>query len=165
MQGPSFGDIYYLDEEKLVLGSDPFHADIVVRDIEVELEHARLCSDEEGYVIRDLGTGKPTIVNGRAVDETCVLSCGDRVSVGDSVLEFIERDPVKEEFHRKMQRLISQDYLTGLLAKNRFDEMFDQSLEFCEDEGYPLGVLMADIDNLKKINDTYGPPTRRVRRR
>ncbi|MGB3635284.1 MAG: GGDEF domain-containing protein, partial [Rubrobacteraceae bacterium] len=78
------------------------------------------------------------------------------IELGDSVLEFIENDSIKAEFHRRIQRLINQDYLTGLLAKNRFDEKFEQSLKVCEDEGYALSVLMADIDNLKKINDTYG---------
>ncbi len=157
LQGPSFGDVYYLDEEPLVLGSNPFRADIVVRDIEVEPEHAEISSTTDGeYTLKDLGTGEPTIVNEEAVEDKQTLSCGDRIRLGDSVLEFIEQDPIKEEFHRKIQRLINQDYLTGLLAKNRFDEKFEQSLEICEDEGYPLSVLMADIDNLKKINDTYG---------
>lgn len=157
LQGPSFGDVYYLDEEPLVLGSDPFRADIVVRDIEVEPEHAEISHTPDiGYVLKDLGTEEPTIVNEEEIEDERPLSCGDRILLGDSVLEFIEQDPIKEEFHRKIQRLINQDYLTGLLAKNRFDEKFEQSLEICEDEGYPLSVLMADIDNLKKINDTYG---------
>lgn len=157
LQGPSFGDVYFLDEASLVLGSNPFKADIVVRDIEVELEHARIHPDPEGgYLLEDLGTGKPTIVNEEAIDEERSLSCGDRITLGDSVIEFVEQDPIKAEFHRRMQRQISEDYLTGLVAKNRFDEKFEQSLQICKDEDYPLGVLMADIDNLKKINDTYG---------
>ena len=157
LQGPSFGDVYYLDEASLVLGSNPFRADIVVRDIEVEPEHAEISLAPGGkYVLRDLGTGEPITVNDESIADKRLLSCGDRITLGDSVLEFVEQDPIKAEFHRKIQRQISEDYLTGLLSKNRFDEKFEQYLEICEDEERPLSVLMADIDNLKKINDTYG---------
>lgn len=157
MQGPSFGDVYYLGEGSLVLGSEPFRADIVVRDVEVEPEHAEIFhTSDGGYTLRDLGSGKPTLVNEEAVEGGRNLSCGDRIELGESVLEFIEHDPVKEDFHRKIQRLINHDYLTGLLAKNRFDERFEQSLEVCNEEEQPLSVLMADIDNLKQINDSYG---------
>ena len=106
--------------------------------------------------MRDLGSGEPVTVNEETVKEKRSLCCGDRITLGNSVLEFVERDPLKEEFYRKIQRLINRDYLTGLLAKNRFEEKFEQSLEVCDEEGYPLSVLMADIDNLKSINDTYG---------
>lgn len=157
LQGPSFGDVFYLAGGSLVLGNNPFRADIVVRDIEVEPEHAEISQTSDGeYVLKDLGTGEPTIVNDEVIDAERPLSCGDRIILGDSVMEFIAHDPVKEEFHRKIQRMINQDYLTGLLAKNRFDERFEQSLKVSAEEGYPLSTLMADIDNLKKINDTYG---------
>ncbi len=157
LQGPSFGDVYYLEGDSLVLGSNPFEADIIIRDIEVEWRHARIRRGaRNGYTLEDLGTGAPAVVNEENVEGTRPLRCGDRITVGDSVLEFIERDPIKEQFHRKIQRLINHDHLTGLLAKNRLDERFGQSLEICQEQGEPLGVLMADIDNLKKINDSYG---------
>ncbi|MDQ4106166.1 MAG: GGDEF domain-containing protein [Actinomycetota bacterium] len=156
MRGPSFGDIYYLDAEPSVLGSDPFRAELVVRDIEVAPMHAKVCLDPRsgGYVLQDLGGG--TAVNEREIEESCPLECGDRIFVGDSVMEFVEHDPLREHFHKNIQRLINQDHLTGLLAKNRFDEQFERSLEFARERELPLSVLMADIDNLKKINDTYG---------
>lgn len=156
LRGPSFGDIYYLNEKVSVLGSDPFRADLVVRDIEVQPMQAKVSPDRQsgGYVLQTLGS--ETFVNERRVEEWCPLECGDRIFIGDSVLEFIERDHLREHFHRNIQRLINQDPLTGLLAKNRFDEQFEHSLESARESNFPLSVLMSDIDNLKKINDSYG---------
>ena len=156
MKGPSFGDIYYLEEDASVLGSDPFKADLVVRDVEVESTQAKVLVDHQsgGYILQSLEGA--TLVNGQRVEEPRSLECGDRIFVGDSVLEFVERDHLREHFHRNIQRLINQDHLTGLLAKNRFDEQFEHSLEFVRERDLPLSILMSDIDNLKKINDSYG---------
>jgi diguanylate cyclase (GGDEF)-like protein len=84
------------------------------------------------------------------------LSDGDRIFVGDSVLEYSYGDPVKADFHGALHRLVSRDYLTGLLVKNRFDTEFEHRLEATSSAGQHLSVLMADIDNLKKVNDAHG---------
>ena len=157
LQGPSLGDFFALDGDELVLGNDPFHADVVVRDVEVEPRHAKIYRRPgDSYVLKDLGTGKVTTVNGEALQDEQPLSNGDRIALGDSVLEFSSGDPVKADFHDALNRLVSRDYLTGLLVKNRFDEEFDHHLETSSAEGRPLSVLMADIDNLKKVNDAHG---------
>ena len=155
LRGPSLGDFFALEGEDLVLGSDPFRADIVVRDIEVSAKHARIYRKPGGgYFIRDLGEG--TAVNEEVVEGERALTDRDRISLGDSVLEFSCGDPVRADFHGALHRLISRDYLTDLLVKNRFDEEFEHCLETASAEGRPVGVLMADIDNLKKINDAHG---------
>ncbi|MDP8948802.1 MAG: diguanylate cyclase [Actinomycetota bacterium] len=157
LQGPSLGDFYLLEGDDLVLGSDPLRADVVVRDIEVEHRHAEVYLERGSgeYALRDLGFGEGAAVNGEVLRDERRLSEGDRILLGDSVLEF-SRDPVKASFHEALHRLINQDYLTGLLAKNRFDEEFEHRLETTAALGKPLSVLMADIDNLKKINDQHG---------
>jgi two-component system cell cycle response regulator len=155
LRGPSLGDFFALEGEVLVLGSDPFRADVVVRDIVVEPRHAKIFRDPGGeYVLKDLDTGKGTIVNDEALEGERALSDGDRITLSNSVLEFSHGDPVRADFHGALHRLISRDYLTDLLVKNRFDEEFEHHLESAE--GRPLSVLMADIDNLKKINDAHG---------
>jgi two-component system cell cycle response regulator len=155
LRGPSLGDFFALEGDALVLGSDLFRADVVVRDIEVEPRHAKILREPGGgYVLRDLGTGKGTTVNGEILEGGWLLSDGDRITLSDSVLEFSHGDPVRADFHGALHRLISRDYLTDLLVKNRFDEEFEHHLESAE--GRPLSVLMADIDNLKKINDAHG---------
>jgi two-component system cell cycle response regulator len=157
LRGPSLGDFFGLEGEALVVGSDPFRADVVVRDVEVEPRHAKIYRGPGGgYVLKDLGTGKGTTVNGEALEDDRPLSHGDRIVLGDSVLEFTHGDPVRADFHGALHRLISRDYLTDLLVKNRFDEEFVHRLEVMSDQGRPLSVLMADIDNLKKINDAHG---------
>jgi two-component system cell cycle response regulator len=157
LQGPSLGDFFALEGDTLVLGSDPFRADVVIRDVEVEPRHARICRDfEGGYSIRDLGGGEGITINDEALEGERPLSDGDRITLGDSVLEFSYGDPVRADFHGALHRLISRDYLTDLLAKNRFDEEFEHWLQVMSAEGRPLSVLMADIDNLKQINDAHG---------
>lgn len=160
LAGPSLGDFYVLDGDDVILGNDPFHADMVVRDIGVEPQHAEIRLDPRSgdYVLRGLSQEKDVTVNGaslKGMNGGHRLSEGDRISLGDSVLEF-SRDEVWASFHRELHRLINLDYLTGLLAKNRFDEEFDHCLEQARSQNFPVSTLMADIDNLKKINDAHG---------
>ena len=110
------------------------------------------------YVVRELATGEGTTVNGEPLTDSGHhrLHTGDRIVVGDSVLEFLQDDPVKAKFHRALDRLNNQDHLTKLLAKKRFDEEFEYWLQTMAAARKPLSILMADIDNLKKINDTSG---------
>ncbi len=156
LRGPSLGDFFALEEDVLVLGSDPFRADVVIRDVEVSPKHIWIVREPErgGYALKNLG--EDTAVNGELLEGECQLSDGDRIFVGDSVLEYSHGDPVRADFHGALHRLVSRDYLTGLLVKNRFDAEFEHSLERASTAHQPLGVIMADIDNLKKVNDAYG---------
>jgi diguanylate cyclase (GGDEF)-like protein len=159
LQGPGLGDFFEITDDELVLGSDPFSADIVVRDVEVEPRHAELYRRPGGYALRGVEAGKTIALNGEVMEEPgCgqLLSDGDRIHVGDSVLEFSHQDEIKASFFEQLHHLVNRDHLTGLLSKGRFDREFEHRLEAMADQGRPLSVLMADIDSLKKINDAKG---------
>ena len=159
LQGPGLGDFFEITDDELVVGSDPFRADIVVRDVEVEPCHVEVYREPGGYVVRGVGAGKEIALNGEVMDESgCghLLSDGDRIHLGDSVLEFSHQDEIKASFYEQLHHLVNRDYLTGLFSKDRFDREFEHRLEVTADEGRPLSVLMADIDSLKKINDANG---------
>jgi len=159
LQGPGLGDFFEITDDELVLGSDPFSADIVVRDVEVEPRHAELYKKPGGYAVRGVQAEKTIALNGEVMEEPgCghLLSDGDRIHVGDSVLEFSHQDEIKASFYEQLHRLVNRDHLTGLFSKGRFDREFEHRLEAMADEGRPLSVLMADIDSLKKINDGNG---------
>jgi two-component system, cell cycle response regulator len=159
LQGPGLGDFFEITDDELVVGSDPFRADFVVRDVEVEPQHAWVYKESGGYVVRGVGAQKAIALNGEVMEDAGgghLLSDGDRIHLGDSVLEFSHQDEIKASFYEQLHHLVNRDHLTGLFSKDRFDREFEHRLEVTADEGRPLSVLMADIDSLKKVNDANG---------
>lgn len=50
------------------------------------------------------------------------------------------------------------DALTGLYNRKVIEERFEVEVEKADQLGYPISVLMADLDHFKKVNDTFGHP-------
>ena len=49
-----------------------------------------------------------------------------------------------------------RDPLTNLFNRRYLDETLERELARAEREGYPLCIMMMDIDHFKTVNDTYG---------
>jgi diguanylate cyclase (GGDEF)-like protein/PAS domain S-box-containing protein len=50
----------------------------------------------------------------------------------------------------------SRDSLTGLFNRRYMEESLDREIRRAAREGYGLGVLLADLDNFKQLNDAFG---------
>jgi diguanylate cyclase (GGDEF)-like protein/PAS domain S-box-containing protein len=50
----------------------------------------------------------------------------------------------------------SRDPLTGLFNRRYMEESLDRELRRAAREGYGLGMLMADLDKFKELNDAFG---------
>ncbi|HLD93291.1 MAG TPA: sensor domain-containing diguanylate cyclase [Anaerolineales bacterium] len=61
---------------------------------------------------------------------------------------------VQEE--RRLQLKASTDSLTGVLNRETILQHAEAELERAVREQQPLGLMLVDMDELKKINDTYG---------
>jgi len=48
------------------------------------------------------------------------------------------------------------DPLTGLLTRGAFFEICDGEIARAKRKGYPLALMMTDLDHFKRINDQYG---------
>ena len=55
-----------------------------------------------------------------------------------------------------MQRQATRDGLTGLMNHRAFYEALEQELWRSRRYGGMISMIMADIDNLKKVNDNFG---------
>lgn len=56
----------------------------------------------------------------------------------------------------QLQEQVIRDPLTGCFNRRYLVETIDREFARAEREGYPISILMADIDQFKLTNDTYG---------
>jgi diguanylate cyclase (GGDEF)-like protein len=63
------------------------------------------------------------------------------------------------ETNKELHHLSITDGLTGLSNRKHILELLDREISRYQRYGYPVSVLMLDIDYFKKVNDTYGHQT------
>src|SRR5262245_22715297 len=60
------------------------------------------------------------------------------------------------ELQDQLRHLATRDTLTGLWNRAAILARLDQELARGRREGHPVGVVLADLDHFKRINDTHG---------
>lgn len=60
------------------------------------------------------------------------------------------------DLQSRLQEQAIRDALTGLFNRHYLDETLPRELSRAKRDGYPLALIMVDIDNFKQVNDTYG---------
>lgn len=60
-------------------------------------------------------------------------------------------------YFQAMRRMAETDQLTGLPNKRTFDRYMEREIEVCKRYGTPSSVLMVTIENLRRLNEEYGP--------
>jgi diguanylate cyclase (GGDEF)-like protein len=58
--------------------------------------------------------------------------------------------------HDVVQRQAITDDLTGLVNRRRFKEVLEAEIERARRFGEPLAIILADLDDFKRINDMFG---------
>ncbi len=76
-----------------------------------------------------------------------------RVGVGRRIIE-LHRDI--EAKNQLLEKLALTDELTGLPNRRAIEEWASRQLSGAERHGFPLWVVMADLDHFKAVNDSYG---------
>ncbi|MCZ8252796.1 MAG: GGDEF domain-containing protein [Hylemonella sp.] len=62
----------------------------------------------------------------------------------------------KEQADARNRRLALQDDLTGLHNRRFIFEVLGQQLALAERHGWPMALLIVDVDHFKRVNDTHG---------
>lgn len=154
--GEGLGQRISVDAEPTLIGRSD-EADLQLAHPSVSRIHCRIDAKGQEYRIRDLGATNPTRVNDQVLgDEPMVLTDGDHITVGESVLKFIGNTSIEAPYHAEIYEQVTRDALTGLYNRRHFIELLDKELARASRYKRPLALCIIDIDLFKHINDTYG---------
>ncbi|PCJ35216.1 MAG: hypothetical protein COA75_11335 [Cellvibrionales bacterium] len=67
----------------------------------------------------------------------------------------VEVEGLRHQLMEK-QQVLALDPLTGVANRGGFDKRFDEELARSQRIGFPLSLLLIDIDKFKYVNDTFG---------
>lgn len=161
VQGRELGREFRLKRSLNIIGRDESAHITIIGDPKVSRRHASvraeydLKNQRKQYIISDLGSTNNTYVNGEQISKK-TLSAGDKITIGDTFLNFMIQDEIDASFHEEIQRRLNYDQLTGLLTRDSFELAVRTELDKCRKQPVSIALMMLDFDRFKKINDTYG---------
>lgn len=88
--------IFKLEAARLVIGSDPDEAQIVIPEIKVSGAHAVLVWEGDTYSIFDKDSTTGTLVNGQELKMGHRMAAGDVIKIGDTELVYIRKTLIGE---------------------------------------------------------------------
>lgn len=143
-----------LERGTVILGRGQ-DADIRFEDELVSRRHCALSFDGSSVTVEDLGSTNGTFVDGNFVHKQ-VLDSDNRLQIGKMVLKVAYKDPSEEAFSREIYEAATTDSLTGLLNRQAFMDRSAGELIYARRNNAFVHVLMIDVDNFKRVNDTWG---------
>ncbi|MGH7284173.1 MAG: diguanylate cyclase [Polyangiaceae bacterium] len=153
--GPDVGMRMLLDKS-IEIGRDP-DAELPLRDESISWRHVRIEDRGAGeWAAVDIKSTNGTLLNGQPCIDS-PLKPGDRVFIGKTILELQEQDAIRAGFNAEVERLLTEDELSGLWVKRRFDAQLATTASAVDAGSIPcLSVIVMDLDGVKGINDTHG---------
>ena len=153
-EDPMLGSERVVDYEKMIKY-------FLARPERVQIGNIRSGADTEDIGLGDPTTnsflGIPLISGGKPVAILTIenLSNDDVEKFGILAIQ-LSLEINKVFLYEAVEKMAVTDSLTGLYVRRYFTERLDEELGRSARQGLKFSFLMLDIDDFKKINDTYG---------
>ncbi len=129
---------------------------LVVNDPLVSRKHFKIWQYREEFLIEDLNSLNGTYVNQKKLEKKEKILDGSIITAGRTIFKFEARSQLESLFHQYLYTAATTDRMTGLLNKYYFVDQLKRQLSYAKRYEKQFVILMADLDNFKKINDTFG---------
>ncbi|MBD1400600.1 diguanylate cyclase domain-containing protein [Pelovirga terrestris] len=107
---------------------------------------------EKIFAGRDKIEGEITLLNTKNMPLIVRIEAVKTVSMQECLFALIDITK-NRHYEEKLQYLSAHDTLTGLFNRSFFDAELERLMD---SRLYPVSIIIADVDDLKGINDTFG---------
>ena len=95
-------------------------------------------------------------IRGRAVGKATAIRLAARERLVETLGKQLALAVANIRLRATLSEQSARDSLTGLFNRRYMEESLDREVRRAAREGYGLGVLLADLDNFKQLNDAFG---------
>lgn len=157
IRGTPQGKKYSLKgQKKYILGRDK-SADIQLDDANVSRQHSIITMEDEKIYIADMGSRNGTFLNDESIGPNKVeLAKEDMIKMGSTILKYLPAGQLETLYHINITNAAHMDKLTSLYNRKYISEVLEVEFKRAKALHSNISVVLFDIDNFKKINDTYG---------
>ena len=92
----------------------------------------------------------------RSTQSQALRSRDEMIAASQTVQSAEERIAELESKLEKIGELVREDVLTGSLNRRGMEDVFERELARADRRHSPLCIAMLDLDDFKRLNDTYG---------
>ncbi len=152
--GNDSGCRYKLNSGFMTIGRSP-EADISIEDERISRIHCVIKLLGHTITIEDKGSTNGTYVDARKISRAQLLP-GASLQLGHSIMKIEYKTEAEVRSEKKLLQRASLDALTGIFNRHHFNKLALIEMAYAGRHKLPTGVVLMDIDNFKRVNDTYG---------
>jgi diguanylate cyclase (GGDEF)-like protein len=155
--GNASGSRHKLNSGLMSIGRSP-EADICIKDDRISRIHCVIERTGNTITIEDKGSTNGTYVDARKISRARLLP-GVAIQLGHSIMKIEYKTEAEIRSEKRLLQRASLDALTGVFNRHHFNKLATMEMAYASRHKLPIGVVLMDIDNFKRVNDTYGHQT------
>jgi two-component system cell cycle response regulator len=156
IRGSLQGKKFSLKGNTFLIGRDK-SVEIQIEDANISRQHARISRDGDSFILEDMGSRNGTFLNDEPLaNAKKTLAKEDMIKLGSTILKFLPAGQLETLYHINITNAAHMDKLTGLYNRKYISEVLDVEFKRAKALHSNFSIVVFDIDNFKKINDTYG---------
>jgi diguanylate cyclase (GGDEF)-like protein len=149
-EGPDQGLVIAVGERPVTVGRESA-CEVRLTDTSASRRHFRIGPDVDNRLtLEDLGSANGTFVNEAQMDR-CLLTPGDRIRLGDTVLVFLSEEELVEALRQRTMRVVERDRLTGVSSRRMFEMRLRTEVALAARSGGVFSVGVVRVDRLDEI--------------
>jgi diguanylate cyclase (GGDEF)-like protein len=152
--GKNSGSQHRLKQGIMTVGRSS-RADITINDDRISRIHCIIEWIGDTIEVEDSGSTNGTFVDSQRVNRV-LLSPGTPLQLGQSIMKIDYKSEAEVRTQEKLLNRASIDSLTGIYNRQHFFNLSSMEIAYSLRHNLPVGMIMIDIDDFKRINHKYG---------